>query len=105
MDQHPQNLETEQQQPIVADAIKAVKDLPFVEDVQILMREHGRYIFAEIFITPNNQMPQVTDASLQVREAVMTLDWRIQHLAVEFTEDARAAASIQTREELEIEEN
>jgi cation diffusion facilitator family transporter len=104
MDHHPQDLENDRQQPVVADAIKAVKDLPFVDDVQILMREHGRYLFAEVFVQPNDRLSRVTDAALQVREAVMTLDWRIQHLCVEFTEDARSAANVRTREELEIEE-
>ena len=75
----------------------------FVADEQVLLREHGRFLYAEIFIQPNDQLPSVTEASRRVREAVMPLDWRLQHIVVEFTDDVQAAAAVLTREQLDLE--
>jgi len=104
MDHHPVDIEKDTQEPIFDDVRGAVRALPFVQDERVLLREHGRYLFAEIFIQPNERrMPSVVEASRQVRQAVMTLDWRLQHVAVEFNEDIEAAANVLTREELDIE--
>ena len=104
MDHHPVDIETDKEEPIIGDVDRAVRGLPFVDDAKVLLREHGRYLFAEIFIRPNKRLPAtVTDATRQVREAVLTLDWRLQHVAVEFNEDIAAAANVLTREELDIE--
>lgn len=109
MDHHPTDLETGRQDPIVAEMLRVLGALPFVEDVRILVREHGRYFFAEIFVKPKKDAPQ-TQATLepiamtkQIREAVLPLDWRLQHVAIEITGDAKACANVLTREELEIE--
>ena len=72
-------------------------------DEKTLIREHGRYLYAEIFIQPNDQIPPVTEASRLVREAVLPLDWRLQHIVVEFTDNLKDSANVLTREELEIE--
>ena len=104
MDHHPVDIEKDTQEPIFDDVRRAVRALPFVQDERVLLREHGRYLFAEIFIQPNERrMPPVVEASQQVRRAVMTLDWRLRHVAVEFNEDIEAAADVLTRDELDIE--
>jgi cation diffusion facilitator family transporter len=103
MDHHPTDLETDRQDPLVADIYRAVKALPFVEDTRVLMRDHGRYLFAEVFVQPNEQAPEATEATRQVRAAILPLDWRFQHVAVELTDDLETASNILTREELEIE--
>jgi hypothetical protein len=102
MDHHPVDLETDAEDAIVAQVERTLRALPFVTEQRVLMREHGRYLFAEIFIQPNDALPPATIASRQVREAVMPLDWRLQHLVVEFTEDL-STANIVTRTELDIE--
>jgi divalent metal cation (Fe/Co/Zn/Cd) transporter len=103
MDHHPVDLETDEEDPIVEAVERSLRALPFVADVRLLMREHGRYLYAEIFIQPNNQMPAVFEANRQVREAVLTLEWRLQHIVVEFTDDIPTAAAVLTREQLDIE--
>ena len=103
MDHHPVDLESDRQLPIVPDIHKTLKKLPFVQSQRVLIREHGRYFYAEIFIQPNEKMPPVLDATQQVREAILPLDWRLQHIAVEFTRDAEQSADVLTREELDIE--
>lgn len=103
MDHHPTDLETDQQLPIVADIHKTLKALPFVGAQRVLVREHGRYFYAEIFLSPNEKMPPVLEATQQVREAILPLDWRLQHIAVEFTNDVESSANVLTREELDIE--
>lgn len=103
MDHHPVDLEHGKEDPIVAAVHRTLRALPFVADERLLMREHGRYLYAEIFIRPNEQMPTVTEANRLVRDAVLALEWRLQHIAVEFTEDIDAAAAVLTREQLDIE--
>jgi divalent metal cation (Fe/Co/Zn/Cd) transporter len=103
MDHHPVDLETDRQDPVVAEVHRALRSLPFVAAEKTLIREHGRYIFAEIFIQPNDRMPPTTEASRRVRAAILSLDWRLQHIVVEFTADLEDAANVLTREELEIE--
>lgn len=103
MDHHPVDLETEQQLPIIADVHKALKSLPFVSAQRVLVREHGRYFYAEIFLSPNEKMPPVLDATQQVRDKVLPLDWRLQHIVVEWTRDTNQSAAVLTREELDIE--
>lgn len=103
MDHHPVDLESDKEDPIVAAVHGALRALPFVADERLLMREHGRYLYAEIFIKPNEQMPPVTEASREVRSAVTALEWRLQHVAVEFTDDLAGASAVLTREQLDIE--
>lgn len=103
MDRHPVDLETGRQHPIVDEVSRVLATLPFVADERTLIREHGRYLFAEIFIEPNDQMPPAVIATRQVREAVMELDWRLQHAAVEFTDELDGSAAVLTRIQLEIE--
>jgi divalent metal cation (Fe/Co/Zn/Cd) transporter len=103
MDRHPVDLETGQQHPIVDKVSRVLRSLPFVADERTLIREHGRYLFAEIFIEPNDQMLPAVIATRQVREAVVRLDWRLQHVAVEFTEELDGSAAVLTRKQLEIE--
>jgi divalent metal cation (Fe/Co/Zn/Cd) transporter len=103
MDHHPVDLETDRQDPLVTEVHRTLRALPFVVDEKTLIREHGRYIYAEIFIQPNDRMPSATEASRLVREAILPLDWRLQHIAIEFTDNLKDAANVLTREELEIE--
>lgn len=105
MDHHPVDIETDKEEPITQNMRDAVCALPFVDEERVLVREHGRYVFAEIFIRPNEQLPPVTEASRQVREAILPLDWRLQHVAVEFTNDLEGDANVLTREELDIEKS
>jgi divalent metal cation (Fe/Co/Zn/Cd) transporter len=104
MDHHPVDVETDKEEPIIADVAAALDDLPWVAERRVLMREHGRYIYAEIFLRPAPDMPPVLEATRIVRDAVLPLDWRLQHLAVEFTDDVKSAANVLTREELDIED-
>lgn len=103
MDQHPTDLETGRQHPIVRDVYRAIAALPFVAAHKTLLREHGRYFFGEIFIVANDAMPTVIEATRAVREAVLPLDWRLQHLAIEFTDDLEDSANVLTRREIDIE--
>jgi divalent metal cation (Fe/Co/Zn/Cd) transporter len=103
MDHHPTEIESDKQDPLVTDIHRTLKKLPFVENQTVLIREHGRYIYAEIFIQPNDWMLSVLEATRQVREAIMPLDWRLQHLAIEFTDDIKSASSVLTRKEIDIE--
>lgn len=103
MDHHAVDIETDKEDPIFADVERAVRALPFVAEERTLLREHGRYLFAEIFIRPNKRLPPVTEASRQVRHAVMTLDWRLRHIVVEFNDDVDQAAVVLTREAQDLE--
>ena len=103
MDHHPVDLESGKEDPIVAAVQRTLHALPFVADARLLMREHGRYLYAEIFITPNAHMPSVTEASREVRAAVTALEWRLQHVVIEFTDDIATASAVLMREQLDIE--
>lgn len=103
MDHHPVDLQSGRQDDIVTQVHRALRTLPFVAGSKTLMREHGRYLYAEIFIQPNEEAPSITEASRLVREAILPLDWRLIHIAVEFTGDVDASAAVLTREELDIE--
>ena len=103
MDEQPTELESDKQHPIVRDIYQAVAALPFVASHRELIREHGRYLYAEIFITPNEHFSSPLDATQQVRDAVFPLDWRLQHIAVEWTHDVEESARVLTRDELDIE--
>ncbi len=103
MDHHPTDLETNRQDSIVVDMHRALRALPFVDDVRILVREHGRYLYAEVFIAPNDKMPPAVQAGGVVRQTIMPLDWRLQHVAVEFTDHMEEDSRVLTREELDIE--
>jgi divalent metal cation (Fe/Co/Zn/Cd) transporter len=102
MDRHPVDLETGCEHPIVDEIERVLRLLPFVADERTLIREHGRYLFGEIFIQPNERMPPVVIASRQVREAIMRLDWRLQHVAIEFTDELNNSAAVMTRRQLDI---
>ncbi|MBC6435961.1 hypothetical protein FM036_43405 [Nostoc sp. HG1] len=57
----------------------------------------------KFLIQPNELMPPATAAGRLVREAVMPLDWRLQHAAIEFTDDLENVSAVLTRKQLEIE--
>jgi divalent metal cation (Fe/Co/Zn/Cd) transporter len=100
MDQHPSDIESNEPDPIIGRVREALRRLPFVAEQHVQLREHGRFIFAEIFVRPTGDAPDAVEATRLVREAVMPLDWRLQHAVVELTADVRAAARVPTRREL-----
>jgi hypothetical protein len=50
-------------------------------------------------------MLPATQAARQVRDAVLPIDWRLQHVVVEFTDDLKKDSNVLTREEMEIEDS
>ena len=87
----------------MTEAYRALKLLPWVAECEILMREHGRYILAEAFVRPAENAPPATEATRIIRETLLPLDWRLQHLAAELTDDVKTSKSYCTHEELKIE--
>lgn len=103
MDRAPVDMETDKPDPLLQNVYNAVRAVPWVADVRVLLREHGRYVFAEIFVSTTDNAPPPGDATLAIRQAAMPLDWRLRHVAVELTNDVEQASNILTRSELDIE--
>jgi divalent metal cation (Fe/Co/Zn/Cd) transporter len=103
MDHHPTDLDTDRQLPIVADVRRELGRIEWVDEAQVLMREHGRFLFSEIFVKTKEGAPPPEQATQEIRDTILPLDWRLQHVCVELCADVKVASSVLTREELEIE--
>lgn len=101
MDHHPVDIEEDRQLPLVAEIKRTVRKLPWVKEEVSLIREHGRMIFAEIFVAPSGEAPPAVEATRQVREAVTSLDWRLAHVAVELTDNPQESSAVATLLDLE----
>lgn len=93
-DHDSEDVERDKGDPLFADVKRAVPGLTFVRRSRVWMREHGRYVYAEIFVEPEEGAPPATEMTRHIREAVMPLDWRLQH----------AAANVLPRGEQDIED-
>jgi divalent metal cation (Fe/Co/Zn/Cd) transporter len=100
MDHHVTDIETDEPDPLIGRVREALRGLPFVAEQRVQLREHGRFVFAEVYVRPTGDAPDAREATRQVREAVLPLDWRLTHAVVELTGDVHSAAHVPTRREL-----
>ena len=102
MDHHVTDIETDEPDPLIGRVREALRQLAVVAEQHVQLREHGRFIFAEIFVRPTGDAPDAVEATRLVREAVLPLDWRLRHAAIELTHDVHGASRVPTRRELGI---
>jgi divalent metal cation (Fe/Co/Zn/Cd) transporter len=57
MDRSPVDLGTNRQDAVVADIHRALRALLFVAELRVLVREHGRFLFAKVFSLHPPQRP------------------------------------------------
>ncbi|ARS34543.1 cation transporter [Pontibacter actiniarum] len=81
VDQIPTHVQNEQVHPLVGKTYDYFKDLVWVKDVRIRMREAGEIFFVEVFVVPTS-----TDNLLENMEAayhgVKKLDWKLHEVVI-----------------------
>ena len=81
MDQAPTTVDGDDADPLRDELAAMLRDLDWVEDVDLRLREEGQVYFGEAFVVPSEETDitqKVEDALKQARE----LDWRIHDLAL-----------------------
>lgn len=76
MDRHPRTIDTGERDPIVARVESLLRDLDWVEDVRVRLREEGHVFVGEAFVVPRGEgglLERCNDALA----AVQALDWRL----------------------------
>ena len=81
MDQAPTTVDGDDADPLRDELAAMLRDLDWVEDVDLRLREEGQVYFGEAFVVPSEE----TDITQKVEEALKQareLDWRIHDLAL-----------------------
>ena len=82
MDREPETVDHRAAHPLPGQLDHALRRLPWVNDVELRMRESGHIFLGEVYIVPTDDR----DALKRIQEArrvAFDLDWRIHELAVE----------------------
>ena len=81
MDETPTTVDRDATDPLRDKLLSMLKDLDWVEDAEVRLREEGQVYFGEAFVVPvstTDLTQKIEDAANKAHE----LDWRIQDLAI-----------------------
>lgn len=81
MDQRARTYDNRHPHPLIADIARCLRDLPWVADAAVRMRDQGQVFHVEAFVVPRRpriRLREVSDAS----ERIAALDWKIQDVVV-----------------------
>ncbi len=81
MDKRPQRVDDEGIDPLTARVETAVKNLSWVRDARVRLREHGHVFYGDVVVVPRderNLLGRIEDATTEL----MQLDWRLYDLQI-----------------------
>jgi cation diffusion facilitator family transporter len=81
-DRQPRTVDHAAVHPLPATLLTRVKQLGWVADAQVRMREHGHVLFGEISIVPRDERAPL-ERTDEVLELARGLDWRLHDLTVQ----------------------
>ena len=81
MDSHPTSIDHKQVDPLPARIETELKNLPWVQDARVRMREDGHVFFGEAFVIPSDERGLVSKLSSATDE-MKKLDWRLHDLVI-----------------------
>lgn len=91
MDRAPAVFEKERLDPLVGRMATVAREVPGVADCEVLARENGRFLFAQLLVLPSGDALPVAVAA-RLREAVDDLSWRVIYAGVEVVDADRLEA-------------
>lgn len=86
MDRTPETADLNKRDPLVAQLNQRLRQLPWVRDVDLRMRESGHVLFGDVFIVPVDESDPIDRAAEAIR-AGQAIHWRIHTLTVELVDD------------------
>ena len=81
MDKRPQRVDGENTDPLPTRLESAVKDLDWVSDARVRLREQGHVFFGDIVVVPRDERDLVARIEAATKE-LMRLDWRLYDLQI-----------------------
>jgi cation diffusion facilitator family transporter len=81
MDQAPTTIDKDEADPLRGELARMLRDLDWVADVHVRLREEGQVYFGEALVVPSDEVDipeKIEDALKQAHD----LDWRIQDLSL-----------------------
>lgn len=90
MDRSPETVDLNEHDPAPEELVERLRQLPWVRDVDLRMRESGHVLFGEVFIEPVDE----ADPIARTREAIRlgeNLTWRVNTLTVQLVDQVADA--------------
>jgi cation diffusion facilitator family transporter len=81
MDQAPTTVDGDEADPLREELARMLRDLDWVEDVDLRLREEGQVYFGEALVVPSDET-NITEKVEDALRRASDLDWRIQDLAL-----------------------
>lgn len=81
MDQRARTYDGKEPHPLAAEIVETMRDLPWVADAAVRLRDEGQVFHVEVFVVPRKRrvtLRQLDDASEQVAD----LDWKVQDVVL-----------------------
>ena len=86
MEEVPTEIDSEEKLPLIYDVHRFFKELDWVEDVRIRLRENGQVLFGEVFIIPKKSLHNSQELIIKIEQAykdVKKLDWKVHDLVIQ----------------------
>ncbi|WP_341946476.1 cation transporter [Microbacterium sp. LWH11-1.2] len=81
MDQRARTYDSKEAHPLAADIVAYLRDLPWVSDAAVRMRDQGQVFHIEAFVVPRRRKVTVHDLT-RTAEGVAALDWKVQDVVI-----------------------
>lgn len=81
MDQTPTTVEQDSEDPLRERVVSALRELDWVEDAEVRLREEGQVYFGEAFVVPSDEADPIRRID-EATEHAQSLDWRVHDLVV-----------------------
>jgi cation diffusion facilitator family transporter len=81
MDRAPRTVSRDEEDPIAARLERFLRDQPWVDDVQVRVREEGHVFFADALVVPRHERRLLEEIE-RTTAAALELDWRLHDLVL-----------------------
>jgi divalent metal cation (Fe/Co/Zn/Cd) transporter len=81
MDQRARTYDSKKPHPLAADIAAYLRDLPWVSDAAVRMRDQGQVFHIEAFVVPRRRKVTVHELT-ETAEGVAALDWKVQDVVI-----------------------
>jgi len=89
IDRRPEKTDETGLEELPEEVRKKLRDLDWVEDAIVRMREEGHVFIGEAFVVPKRGTPDLPAKLRQAVEAAKTIDWRVHELVIMPVEELR----------------
>jgi hypothetical protein len=91
-DRRPQTVEHKPWKELEEEIVQRLKELSWIKDVEVRLREHGHFVMGETFVLPSH-VPHGEREFQEAARLLTDIDWRLHDIVLTLVPPDQMAAS------------